>query len=196
MDKTPGAILGFAREMRKNPTDAENLLWENLTYFKLKGLLQRDQWISPAFVGVDNSGIIKHLSSTSPSDGFAMDTVDGYAIPGFQNAHSHAFQYGMAGLAENHPMGTRDDFWSWREAMYQCALSVDPDQAEAIATMLYSEMVRHGYTQVAEFHYLHHDKEGHHYNNLAELGERMVAAAQRAGIKITLVPVFYQKGTF
>ncbi|MEQ9415872.1 MAG: formimidoylglutamate deiminase [Cyclobacteriaceae bacterium] len=169
---------------------------EGLTYFKFKGLLQRDQWVSPAYAGVDHSGIIRYLSNTPPSDGFALETVDGYAIPGFQNAHSHAFQYGMAGLAENHPIGTRDDFWSWREAMYQCALSVDPDQVEAIATMLYSEMVRHGYTQVAEFHYLHHDKEGNHYDNRAELGERMVAAAKRAGIKITLVPVFYQKGTF
>lgn len=169
---------------------------KGLTYFKFKGMLQRDHWTSPAFVGVDDTGIIRYLSSTPPSDGFAMDTVDGYALPGFQNAHSHAFQYAMAGLAENHPIGTRDDFWSWREAMYQCALSVDPDQVEAIATMLYAEMVRHGYAQVAEFHYLHLDKEGKFYNNRAELGERMVAAAKKAGIKITLVPVFYQKGTF
>jgi formimidoylglutamate deiminase len=80
--------------------------------------------------------------------------------------------------------------------MYQCALSVDPDQVEAIAAMLYSEMVRHGYTHVAEFHYLHHDKDGKPYNNVAELGERIVAAANTAGIKITLVPVFYQKGSF
>jgi formimidoylglutamate deiminase len=125
-----------------------------------------------------------------------MDSVDGYAIPGFQNAHSHAFQYAMAGLAENHPKGTSDDFWTWREAMYQCALAVDPDQVQAIAAMLYAEMVRHGYTHVAEFHYLHHDKEGKPYNNIAELGERIVAAAKTAGIKITLVPVFYQKGSF
>ncbi|MBX2941104.1 MAG: formimidoylglutamate deiminase [Cyclobacteriaceae bacterium] len=169
---------------------------EGLTYFKFKALLQRDNWLSPAYVGIDNAGIIKYLSDTPPTDAFAMDSVDGYALPGFQNSHSHAFQYAMAGLAETHPAGTHDDFWSWREAMYQCALSVDPDQVEAIATMLYAEMVRHGYTQVAEFHYLHHDKEGNHYNNPAELGERMVAAAKRAGIKITLVPVFYQKGTF
>ncbi len=169
---------------------------EGLIYFKFKALLQRDNWVSPAYVGIDNAGIISYLSSTPPSNAFAMDSVDGYAVPGFQNSHSHAFQYAMAGLAENHPKGTNDDFWSWREAMYQCALSVDPDQAEAIAAMLYAEMVRHGYTHVAEFHYLHHDKEGNHYNNLAELGERMVSAAKRAGIKITLVPVFYQKGTF
>lgn len=165
-------------------------------YYKFKALLQRDKWMSPAYVGVDNVGQITYLSEQPPADVFAMDSVDGYAIPGFQNSHSHAFQYAMAGLAENHPAGTHDDFWSWREAMYQCALSVDPDQAQAIASMLYAEMLRHGYTHVAEFHYLHHDKDGKPYSNLAEMGARMVAAAQAAGIKITLVPVFYQKGTF
>lgn len=167
-----------------------------LNFFKFKALFQRNQWMSPAYVGTDRTGKIRYLSSTPPSAGFGMDTINGYALPGFQNAHSHAFQYAMAGLAESHPAGIRDDFWSWREAMYQCALSVDPGQAEAIAAMLYSEMIRHGYTHVAEFHYLHHDKDGKHYNNLAELGERMVSAAKTAGIKITLIPVFYQKGTF
>src|SRR5258707_14469740 len=102
----------------------------------------------------------------------------------------------MAGLAESQPTGMDDDFWSWREEMYRCALSVDPDQAEAIATMLYAEMVRHGYTHVAEFHYLHHDKSGKPYDNLAEMGERMVSAAANTGISITLIPVFYQKGGF
>ncbi len=166
------------------------------SYFKFKGLLQRDGWMSPAYVGVDKEGQITYLSDKPPDEAFAIDSVDGFALPGFQNAHSHAFQYAMAGLAENHPAGSRDDFWTWREAMYQCALSVDPDQVEAIATMLYAEMVRHGYTHVAEFHYLHHDKQGKPYQNLAELGERIVAAASTVGIKLTLVPVFYQKGAF
>ena len=165
-------------------------------YFKFNGLLQRQTWISPAYVGIDIHGCITYLSSDPPVEAFAVDVVDGYALPGFQNAHSHAFQYAMAGLAEVHPAGSHDDFWTWREAMYQCALSVDPGQAEAIAAMLYAEMLRHGYTHVAEFHYLHHDKLGKPYVNLAEMGERMIAAAATAGIKITLVPVFYQKGTF
>jgi formimidoylglutamate deiminase len=126
----------------------------------------------------------------------AIEFVNGLALPGFQNAHSHAFQYAMAGLAENHPTGTDDDFWTWREEMYKCALSVNPDQAQAIAAMVYAEMVRQGYTHVAEFHYLHHDKDGKPYANLAEMGERMLQAAAMAGIKITLIPVFYQKGGF
>ena len=77
--------------------------------------------------------------------------------------------------------------------MYQTALSVDPDQAEAIAAMCYAEMVRQGYSHVAEFHYLHHDKDGKPYSNLAEMGARMVAAAKTAGIRITLIPVFIRK---
>jgi formimidoylglutamate deiminase len=168
---------------------------EGLKYFQFSGLLQHEGWLSTVFIGIDGNGLIQYLSDQSPA-GIKAEAVDGFALPGFQNAHSHAFQYAMAGLAEHHPPGTSDDFWSWREEMYKCALIVNPEQAEAIAAMLYAEMVRVGYTHVAEFHYLHHDKEGKPYSNLAEMGERMVAAAKRAGIKITLVPVFYQKGGF
>ncbi len=167
-----------------------------MKYFKFNSLLQKENWLTPAYVGIDELGIVKYLSDEAPQEGVALEAVQGFALPGFQNSHSHAFQYAMAGLAEIHPSGIDDDFWSWREAMYQCALTVDPDQAEAIAAILYGEMLRHGYTHVAEFHYLHHDNDGKPYGNLAEMGARMVAAAKTAGIKITLVPVFYQKGGF
>ena len=167
-----------------------------IKYFRFEGLLQREGWLAPAYVGVDKDGLIRYLSIKPQPDGSAIEAVLGYALPGFQNGHSHAFQYAMAGLAENHPQGVEDDFWTWREEMYKCALLVGPEEAEAIAAMLYAEMLRHGYTHVAEFHYLHHDKDGKPYANLAEMGERMVAAAKSAGIKITLVPVFYQNGGF
>jgi formimidoylglutamate deiminase len=165
-------------------------------YYKFNSLLLRNEWLSPAYVSVDVNGTITYLSKLPPIETIALESVSGFALPGFQNAHSHAFQYAMAGLAENHPYGMDDDFWTWREEMYKCALSIDPEQAEAIAAMLYAEMLRHGYTHVAEFHYLHHDKEGKPYTDLAEMGKRMVAAAKTAGIKITLIPVFYQKGNF
>ena len=166
-----------------------------MKYYHFDGLLLKTGFLSPAYVGVRN-GIVTHLSSTPGSGSATSERVHGYIIPGFQNAHSHAFQYVMAGMAERHAPGTSDDFWTWREAMYRCALTMDPDEMESIATMLYAEMVRHGYTHVAEFHYLHHDKNGHPYNNLSEMGERLVRAAQHAGIRITLVPIFYQKGNF
>lgn len=163
---------------------------------KLSGLLQNKTWIIPAFVSLTDDGKVISISDKN-RDGKMDEIIDGYAIPGFQNAHSHAFQYAMAGLAEIHPDPSQeDDFWSWRDTMYKIALSVNPDHLETIAMMLYSEMLKHGYTTVAEFHYLHHDKNGHPYNNLSEMGERLISAAQKTGIKITLVPMFYQKGGF
>ena len=160
--------------------------------FRFKKLLQNGAWLNNTEVTVDNSGIITSINKTDKTT-----NCFGYAIPGFQNAHSHAFQYAMAGIAENHnTKNTQDDFWSWRTAMYKLALSINPKELEVIATMLYSEMLRHGYTSVAEFHYLHHDKDGNKYNNLAQMSESLICAAKNTGINITLIPIFYQMGGF
>ncbi len=161
--------------------------------FHFKKLLQNEGWLENADVETDENGLIISIKENSQSGEF----INGYAIPGFQNSHSHSFQYAMAGLAENHSNSkNKSDFWSWREAMYRLALSVNPEQFEAIATMLYAELLLHGYTNVAEFHYLHHDKNGKSYDNPAEMGERLISAAKNAGIGITLIPIFYQKGGF
>lgn len=163
--------------------------------YRFKGVLTNEGWLEDAVISTDATGIIQSIAQIDEQGD--AEQVNGFALPGFQNAHSHAFQYAMAGMAELHAVGgQRDDFWSWRKYMYELALSISPDQLEHIATMLYAEMVRHGYTSVAEFHYLHHDPKGKAYDNLAEMGERLVAAAQRAGIKITLVPMYYQLGGF
>lgn len=117
------------------------------------------------------------------------------AIPGIPNLHSHAFQRGMAGLAE--ARGAPDDsFWSWRQAMYRLALRVTPEQMQAIATQLYVEMLRAGYTQVAEFHYLHNDLDGTPYADPAELAQRLAQAARDAGIGLTMLPTLYAQGGF
>ena len=120
------------------------------TSYTFKGLLTENGWIPNAVVDLDASGNVISISESEISRG---EFVNGYAFPGFQNAHSHAFQYAMAGLAELHvDTAIQDDFWSWRNAMYGLALTLSPDQLEVVATMLYSEMARHGYTAVAEFH--------------------------------------------
>ena len=161
--------------------------------FKFKKLLQNGGWIENAAVETDEKGNIFSIEENAEN----ADSSNVYALPGFQNAHSHSFQYAMAGLAENHPAAKKQsDFWSWREAMYRLAIAVNPEQFEAIAAMLYAEMLRHGYTNVAEFHYLHHDKDGKPYADLAEMGARLVSAAQKTGINITLIPIFYQKSGF
>ena len=168
-----------------------------MKYYRFHSLLLKDTWLNPAYVGVDKQGIIQYLSTQPQHETNAVtETINGAALPGFQNAHSHIFQYAMAGMAEQHAEGTTDDFWSWREAMYACAETFTPEHVETIAIALYKHLLRNGYTSVAEFHYLHHDATGKPYSNLAEIGERLIAAAKAAGIKITLVPVWYQKGDF
>lgn len=158
--------------------------------YRFKALLQNHGWIENASVSLDENGEI--ISISQEKDG---EFIDGYAIPAFQNAHSHAFQYAMAGLAENY-FSTADDFWSWRETMYSLALNLNPEQIKTIAAMLYAEMLRHGYSNVAEFHYVHHAQNGEPYEDLAETGKALIEAAKETGIKITLIPIFYQKGGF
>lgn len=166
-------------------------------YYQFQQLLQQSGWQSNLFIGVDAKGIITYLSPAKPvGDNIDIELVRGAAIPGFVNAHSHSFQYAMAGWAETHAPGTEDDFWSWREAMYSCALRMNPDDIEKVTTVLYNRLVKNGYTSVVEFHYLHHDKNGQPYNHMAETGARIIAAATHAGIKLTLVPVYYKTADF
>ena len=114
----------------------------------------------------------------------------GPVVPGMPNLHSHAFQRAMAGLAERSgPSG--DSFWTWRQVMYDFVGRLTPEQAEAIAAQLYVEMLKSGYTAVAEFHYLHHAPDGRPYDDLAEMSRRVMAAAQRSGLGITHLPVLY-----
>ena len=121
-----------------------------------KNILENSGWRQNVLIETDDTGTITSISESNLVDK-DVNLIEGFVLPGFQNAHSHAFQYAMAGLAENHEISNNpDDFWSWRDEMYQLALKVNPDQMEAIASMLYSEMVRQGYTNVAEFHYIHH----------------------------------------
>ncbi|TIW92138.1 MAG: formimidoylglutamate deiminase [Mesorhizobium sp.] len=125
----------------------------------------------------------------------AGDECHAILLPGMPNLHSHAFQRGMAGLAELRGPSA-DSFWSWREVMYRFALSMTPDQVEAVAAQLYVEMLEAGFSRVGEFHYLHHDRDGKPYANLAEMADRIAAAAGDTGIGLTLLPVFYAHSSF
>jgi formiminoglutamate deiminase len=116
-------------------------------------------------------------------------------LPGMPNLHSHAFQRGMAGLAEVRGPSS-DSFWTWREVMYRFALSMEPEDVEAVAAQLYVEMLEAGFTRVGEFHYLHHDRDGKPYADLAEMATRIAAASRETGIGLTLLPVFYAHGGF
>jgi formiminoglutamate deiminase len=116
-------------------------------------------------------------------------------LPGLGNVHSHAFQRGMAGLAETRGR-EGDDFWSWRQVMYQFVDRLNPEDIEAIAALAYAEMLESGFTRVGEFHYLHNDRDGAAYADRAELAVRIASAADGAGIGLTLLPVFYAHSGF
>ncbi|MCB9196770.1 MAG: formimidoylglutamate deiminase [Flavobacteriales bacterium] len=162
--------------------------------YTFKAVLLEDGWKENLTITIDDNGVISHLEQHSENPG---EMFEAYALPGFQNAHSHAFQYAMAGKGEIHQSAEAgDDFWTWREQMYGLALTIDPDDIYNIASKLYRDMVANGYTSVAEFHYVHHQPDGTPYDNLAEMGEGLLYAAKDAGIKITLIPIFYQMGGF
>ncbi|MCW4460122.1 formimidoylglutamate deiminase [Sphingomonas sp. BT-65] len=117
------------------------------------------------------------------------------ALPGLPNLHSHAFQRAMAGLTEARGRAD-DDFWSWRELMYRFVGRIGPEECEAVAALAYAEMLEAGFTRVGEFHYLHHAPDGSRYDDVAEMSGRIAAAAETAGIGLTLLPVFYAHGGF
>jgi formimidoylglutamate deiminase len=121
--------------------------------------------------------------------------LDSPVLPGLVNAHSHAFQRAFAGLSERRETAS-DDFWSWRERMYQVALRVDAAQLQAIAAQLYIELLHGGYTQVCEFNYLQHQPDGAAYADPMTLSWALADAAQAAGIGLTLMPALYERAGF
>jgi len=145
-------------------------------------------------VGLDiENGTIAAVHIDAQEDG--RERVAGVALPGLANLHSHAFQRGMAGLTEVRGP-TSDSFWSWRELMYRFLREITPEDVEALAAHAYVEMLESGFTAVGEFHYLHHDPDGRPYANLAEMAERIAAAASETGIGLTLLPALYAHGSF
>ncbi len=118
----------------------------------------------------------------------------GLLLPAMANVHSHAFQRAMAGLSEARGPQPRDTFWTWRQIMYRFLDHLTPDDVESIAALVQMEMLEAGYATNVEFHYLHHRPGGEAYDNLAEMSARIVAAAHRTGVGLTLLPVHYQYG--
>lgn len=153
--------------------------------------LTEDGWQSNVRLEM-GAGVLTALSTGAPQPGDHRCQI---LLPGLPNLHSHAFQRGMAGLAETRA-GGEDTFWSWRETMYRFALSVTPDDLEAIAAQLYVEMLEAGFTRVCEFHYLHHDRDGRPYADIAAMAGPIVASARDAGIGLTLLPVYYARAGF
>ena len=127
------------------------------------------------------------IPMTHPAPG---DTVlRGLTLPGFANAHSHAFHRALRG--RTHDRGT---FWTWRDAMYSWASRLGPESYYTLARAVFAEMVLAGYTVVGEFHYVHHRPDGAPYGDPNAMGEALLAAAGEAGLRITLLDSLYLAG--
>jgi formiminoglutamate deiminase len=156
--------------------------WLELAYLGDKGL-------APGVLVQADGERIAEMRSVADPPPEAM-RLEGLVIPGLANAHSHAFQRLLRGRTQS----ARGDFWSWRERMYQLADRLDPDRYRRLATATFAEMARAGITTVGEFHYLHHDRGGMPYPDPNAMGRALIAAAQEAGLRLTLLDACYLHG--
>ncbi|MFG6429110.1 formimidoylglutamate deiminase [Roseateles sp. LYH14W] len=152
------------------------------------------RWQRDVLLTVDSSGRWADITVNLPAPPHA-ELLGGPVIPSLVNAHSHAFQRAFVGLAERREAG-QDDFWSWRDRMYALALRISPQQLRAVASQLYAELLRGGYTQVCEFHYLHHAADGQAFDDELDMAWALAAAAEDTGIGLTLLPVVYTRSGF
>lgn len=163
-----------------------------ITTIHAKNALLADGWAQDVRISTSAGAITAVAVGQRAQPG---DESHDVVVPGMPNVHSHAFQRGMAGLAE--VRGTApDSFWSWRELMYKFALAITPEQMQTIATLLYIEMREAGFTRVGEFHYLHHWPDGGRYDDIGQMTSSLAEAAQVSGISLTLLPVLYTSSGF
>jgi formimidoylglutamate deiminase len=161
--------------------------------YRFSGAWLADGWHRNVVISVDPEGEIVDISADDTVTTARL--INGVAIPGMPNVHSHAFQRAMAGLVEQRS-GNEDSFWTWREAMYEHASLMTPESLNAIAAQLYADMLKAGYTSVCEFHYLHsHGDHRSHESRLA-MCQALIEAATTSGIGMTLLPTLYQTSDF
>jgi formimidoylglutamate deiminase len=149
-----------------------------------------DGWAEQVRITVTGGHITGVSKAAAPQPG---DSRVSALLPALSNLHSHAFQRAMAGMTE-HRIAGRDSFWTWRDLMYRFLDRLTPEQMEAIAALVFMEMQEAGYAAVGEFHYVHHQPGGGAYIDIAELSNRIFAAAHLTGIGLTHLPVLYTYG--
>jgi formiminoglutamate deiminase len=135
----------------------------------------------------DRIAAVTTAATSVPADAVRLA---GLTVPGFANAHSHAFHRALRGRTQR----GAGSFWTWREEMYAVAATLDPDRYFRLARATYAEMALAGVATVGEFHYLHHAPGGEPYTDPNAMGVALVAAAADAGIRITLLDTCYLRG--
>ena len=153
-------------------------------------ILTSSGWKENITVEINADGHIEKLRTDTKE----YDHHVGCLLPAPVNAHSHSFQRAMSGLTEYRGPNPKDSFWTWRKLMFKFLKQLDPDIVEAIAAFVQMEMLEAGFSTNVEFHYLHHSESGRPYDDIAEMSQRIISAANQSGIGLTLLPVFYQYG--
>ena len=152
--------------------------------------LGRDSGVArDVLIEVDDGRITSLVSQVAKARA-GTTRLHGVTVPGIVNAHSHAFHRALRGRSETRT----GDFWTWREMMYELAQRLDPESYLELATATYAEMALAGITAVGEFHYLHHGDAGRPYDDPNEMGLALVEAAERAGIRVTLLDTCFLRG--
>jgi formimidoylglutamate deiminase len=137
-------------------------------------------------IAVGTDGRIEAVGMLERPDATRLSGVA--LLPGFVDAHSHAFQRALRGHGESFPAGT-GSFWTWREAMYALVGALSRSTLHRLSARAFSEMRDAGITTVGEFHYLHHERE----DDFA-LDEAVLEAAADVGIRIVLLQSYYATG--
>ena len=158
--------------------------------FANKALLP-EGWKDNVCLSIDG-GRIRSIEPAAKAS--ADDARVGCVIPGLCNAHSHAFQRALVGHTEQRSPEGHDNFWTWRERMYEFAGRIDAAALTTIARQAYCEMLSSGYTSVAEFHYLHRDPRNRDSEDT--MFQAIARAASESGIRLTYVPVLYERAGF
>ena len=152
--------------------------------------LTSEGWAKDVRLEIGADGRIADVQANQNPEGHKI----GALLPAPANSHSHAFQRAMAGLTERRGENKTDSFWTWRHLMFRFLDALTPEQVQAIAALVQMEMLEAGFATNVEFHYLHHQPGGIPYDQIGEMAERIVAAAETSGIGLTLLPVHYQFG--
>ena len=147
--------------------------------------LVENTWKRDVLIDIGETGLIEcvEIGKLPPQDAIRVDCV----LPAVANLHSHSFQRAMAGMTE-YRAKSQDSFWTWRTLMYRFLDQLTPEHIGAIAGQVFMEMLEAGYASVGEFHYVHHQSGGTHYESQTELSDRIFAAAKETGCLLYTSP--------
>lgn len=150
-------------------------------------------WLEDGTISWNPDGTIREVVSSNEKDregtGAPSTASELYdcIVPGFVNAHSHAFQYGLRGSCQE-----AHSFDDWVDrSLYPLVREMDDQQMDELVRRAFEHMLRSGFTTVGEFHYIHNDPSGTRRGN--EIDHRVIEIARDVGLRVGFIRCFYDK---